>query len=244
MEKYSAVIYGTLDAGFSIVTEEDVKSINTLNNPPPVPVTKENIYVRRCFLCGDAVNVFYGKFRTEDLPQLLRMIRGKSVLIGHRKDTIGVARFFNGTIEKKKIKNDVINKTEEVSFIVPKFYWIKGTNLAEDIRLNIDGGIYHQASLSWWYKRPTCCICGLDIRSLDCSHIPGRKYSGKLCFYYYDEIVDVAEGSIVYLGAHPGTGFSLNKSHPEKVKIAVTGKRIFLKEKLLEWSENGKHRKA
>jgi len=246
MERFSGNIYGSLDSGFSKVTEEDIKQINGLDNPPPVPVTEENIYIRRCWLTGDAVNVFYGKFRTEDLPEILSMICGKSVLIGHRKDTVGIARFFGGSIENKTIKNDITGRTEEVNFIVPKFYWMKGTEHSEDLRLNIDGGIYHQASLSWWYKKPTCSICGLDIRSVECTHIPGKIYSGKLCFYYYDEIIDVAEGSIVYLGAHPKTGFSLSKNRLEFIQNdedeLKRNKNIILTKKLIEWSQYGKKR--
>ncbi|MFC1724670.1 hypothetical protein ACFL4T_03515 [candidate division KSB1 bacterium] len=248
MEQYSGTVYGSFETGFDKVTDEDIKNINGLENPPLLPVTKERIYIRRCWLAGDAVNVFYGKFRTKDLPRLLGLIRGKSVLVGHRKDTVGIARFFGGSVEKKMTGNVITGKTEETNFIVPKFYWIKGTQQAEDLRLNIDGGIYHQASLSWWYRKPTCSICGLDIRSIDCSHIPGKTYNENLCFYFYDDIVDVAEGSIVYLGAHPGTGFSLsgqNVAIPEKnSNYLLKNKELLLKKMLIQWAKNGKNRQA
>ncbi|MFC1493621.1 hypothetical protein ACFL6O_06620, partial [candidate division KSB1 bacterium] len=51
-------------------------------------------------------------------------------------------------------------------------------------------------------------LCGRDIRK--CDHVPGKTYGKKLCFYWYEQLGEVLEGSIVYAGGHPGTGFELN----------------------------------
>lgn len=181
------------------VHDDDIIAINRLNNPPPLPVSKADIFVRRCRLAGDAVDAGWGKFRTESLPQLLELVQGAPALIGHRKETLGVARFFGGSVWR--------DPTTGISYITPKFYWMRGHSAAEDLRLNLDGGIWSEASLGFIFKKPTCSICAEDIRR--CDHVPGQTYGLATCFFYYDEIVKVTEGSFVYRGAQPGTGFML-----------------------------------
>jgi len=184
------------------VIDEDIIAINSLPNAPLIPVTARDVYIRRCRLAGDAMDAGFGRFRTEDLPLLLDMVQGAPALIGHRKDTLGVARFFGGDIQR--------DESNGITYIVPKFYWMRVHSASEDLKVNIDGGIYNEASLGFTFRQPTCAICNEDIRR--CEHIPGRKYDGILCFFYYDEIIKVTEGSLVYRGAQPGTGFML--SHP------------------------------
>jgi len=189
-----------------LITDEDVRSINSLHNPPPVPVSERDVFVRRCRLAGDAVDAYHGCFRTNDLPKLLTMVQGVPMLVGHDKRTLGVARFFGGSVESAD------GRTGH-NYIVPKFYWLRGHSSAEDLRVAIDGGLYNEASLSFAYMKPTCSVCGKDIRT--CEHLPGAPApDGKgTVFYYYDDVVAVLEGSLVYRGAEPGTGFSLSRAH-------------------------------
>lgn len=201
------ILSGPLLREAGLVTDDDVRQINTLRNPPPVPVSQRDVYVRRCRLAGDAVDAYFGRFRTDDLPRLLALTQGAPLLVGHNKQSLGVARFFGGAVEEH----------DGVRFIVPKFYWLRGHSSADDLRVAIDGGIYHEASISFVFARPTCSVCGEDIRS--CEHLPGAESP---VFYYYDEIEAVLEGSLVYRGAQPGTGFSLGRrgvyeSAPEPV---------------------------
>ncbi len=184
----------------SKVSDEDIAAINSLNNPPPVPVTAREVYVRRCRLAGDGIDAGYGRFRTEDLSNLLRMVQGAPALIGHRREGLGVARFFGGSL--------LTDPKTQITYIVPKFYWMRNHSTAEDLRVNIDGGIWCEASLGFVFKRPTCSVCGEDIRR--CEHTPGTMVDGSVCFFFYDDIIKVTEGSFVYRGAQPGTGFMLS----------------------------------
>jgi hypothetical protein len=199
MEWIYRELSGALLTAGSKVHDDDVIAINRLINPPPVPIAVSDIYVRRCRLAGDAVDAGWGRFRTSDLPMLLEMIQGAPALVGHRKESLGVARFFGGMVSKDKVTG--------ISYIVPKFYWMKAHSGAEDLRVNIDGGIWNEASIGFIFKKPGCSVCGEDIRR--CDHVPGQTYGEQACFFHYDEIVRVTEGSIVYRGAQPGTGFSL-----------------------------------
>jgi hypothetical protein len=189
---------GPLVREASLITDEDIRAINSLPNPPPVPVSARDVFVRRCRLAGDAVDAYFGCFRTSDLPKLLTMIQGAPLLVGHDKRSLGVARFFGG---------DLIEHQNH-RYVAPRFYWLRGHSSADDLRVAIDGGLYSEASISFAYQKPACSVCGEDIRT--CAHLPGSKdKEGKTVFYWYDEIAAVLEGSLVYRGAEPGTGFSL-----------------------------------
>jgi len=180
-------------------SDDDVAAINSLANPPPLPVTARDVYIRRCRLAGDAIDAGGGRFRTGDLPGLLQMVQGAPALVGHRRESLGVARFFGGGV--------ITDPGSGITYIVPKFYWMRAHSGAEDLRVNIDGGIWCEASIGFVFRKPTCSICGEDIRR--CDHIIGTDIGGAPVFFYYDDIVKVTEGSLVYRGAQPGTGFML-----------------------------------
>ncbi len=202
------ILSGPLVKEAGRITDEEVRAINSLSSPPPVPVAERDIYVRCCRLAGDAVDAYHGCFRTADLPKLLALIQGAPLLVGHDKRTLGVARFFGGTIEEHSAEGGPAH-----NYIVPRFYWLRSHSGAEDLRVAIDGGLYCEASLSFAYQKPTCSACGQDIRT--CEHLPGMPdKEGRAIFYYYDEVVAVLEGSLVYRGAEPGTGFSLGRRLP------------------------------
>jgi len=184
--------------------DDDLNAINNMPNPPLVPVTSRDVHVRRCRLAGDGIDAGFGRFRTEDLPKLLDMVQGAPALIGHRRDSLGVARFFGGSLWQDEEK--------KITYIAPKFYWLKAHSASEDLRVAIDGGIYSEASLGFIFRTPTCSVCGNDIRR--CEHIPGRDYNEATCFFWYDDILRVTEGSFVYRGAQPGTGFMLSVDRP------------------------------
>jgi len=200
MEWIYRELSGVLLQEQSKVSDEDLSVINSLPNPPLLPVTARDVYVRRCRLAGDAVDAGFGRFRTEELPRLLQLVQGAPALVGHRKDTLGIARFFGGGVWR--------NPATGVSYIVPKFYWMRAHSASEDLRVSIDGGIYTEASIGFTFRLPTCSVCAQDIRR--CEHVPGRIYDGQICHFFYDEVLRVTEGSLVYRGAHPGTGFTLS----------------------------------
>lgn len=188
---------GTLIRQACEASEEDLTVIRSLPNPPLISLETDEIHVRKCRLASDAIDSRYGRFHTGDLPKLLELVQGAPVLVGHDRRTLGVARFFGGTVEQR----------DDVSWLVPRFYWPRAHSRAEDLRVMIDSGVYNEASIAFLYERPTCSICGEDLRG--CPHWPGRSYDGELCFFWYDGVERVTEGSLVYRGAAPGTGIEL-----------------------------------
>jgi len=193
----------------SIYHDGLMKKINSLSGVNRT-LNIEDVFIRRGRLAGDAIDGQYGRFRTEDLPRLLEMTHGAPMLIGHRRDTLGMARFFGGDISEK----------DGVNYIRPYFYWMQKNSQAKDLMTDIDGGIYSELSIGFTFKKPTCSICNEDIRA--CDHFPGENYDGEMCYFYYDNIQRVREGSIVYRGAEPGTGF---ESVEDSLSVALSKKK-------------------
>ena len=203
------------------IATSDLDQINSLPNPPLVPLTENEIHVRRCRLAGDAVDSQFGCFRTGDLPRLLQLANGAPAMIGHNRVAVPVARFFGGSVEEHQGHH----------YIVPKFYWPRGHSASNDFRVLLDSGIISEASLAFTFDKPACSVCGKDLR--ECEHEPGTLYGLRLCFYYYEGLDRVLEGSFVYRGAEPGTGIlaeisELKRSLKSRKTITVKiGGRIY-----------------
>ncbi len=229
MEKYSN--YNLLGSiGKSNLSKEEVDTdiafINK-NFDLPTELSADDVYIRECWLTGNAINCYFGRFRDKDLKILLELVNGAPLMDSHKKGgylglgqiELPLGKFFGGSVRSRMTK--LFDGTEKkVKYIVPKFYWMRNVSVANDLKTNIDGGIWNQASISWTAEKVTCSVCGKDIRL--CNHVPGEKDSkGETIFYYYDNILGVSEGSIVYAGGHPGTGFGLayNSENPIKKRI-------------------------
>ncbi|MBU0508738.1 hypothetical protein KKH27_07880 [bacterium] len=204
------LLYGPVTAAREAAGTDDVAQIHALSNPPLTELVADDIHVRRCRLAGDAVDSQFGCFRSHDLPKLLDLTHGAPALIGHNRQSVAVARFFGGSVEEFGGHR----------YIVPKFYWPKAHSAAEDFRVLLDAGIVSEASIAFTFEKPSCSICGKDVR--ECEHEVGAHYGLKLCHYYYDGIDRVLEGSFVYRGAEPGTGILAEISD---LKRAIKGRK-------------------
>lgn len=188
-----------------LIDSEIINKINKLNNPPPTMLNAGDVLIRKCRLAGSLLDSYKGKFRESFLPELLQMVNGIPLLVGHQKNSAPIGRFFGGSIIKENIH--LSDRLEQASFIEPFFYWPEGISYSRDLRILIDAGIYNEASLSFVYNRPSCSFCGKDIRG--CPHAKNLWSDDPEYFFYYDDVKTVLEGSIVFRGAEPGTGFGL-----------------------------------
>ncbi len=191
MEKLKAVQLAQLSA--TPIEHNLQKYCNLINSNvrPPVPVKPDNIFIRAMFVVSDSVNAYGGRFDRVDLPEIARMFIDSPVLIGHNKGGLPVARnFWAETIEK-----------DGKLWIKSYFYWLKQTENAERLALNIDAGIYKECSVSFVYDKPECSACGQDIRT--CGH-----QISKDIHFYYRGVEKILETSLVYRGAIPGTSIT------------------------------------
>jgi hypothetical protein len=165
---------------------------------PPRPVGPSDVHIRAMYIVSDQINSQGGCFAEDELDRLAGLIVDSPVIIGHQRDSLPLARNFKA--HKVKIDGRM--------WVKSYFYWMKDSEGAEDLKNNIDGGIYKECSISFLFNLPECSICGRDIR--ECRHIPFREYdvdSGgrEIAHFKYREIEKVLETSLVFRGSIPDT---------------------------------------
>jgi len=167
------------------------------NINPPEPLGEDDVYVRAMYIVSDQVNSYGGCFPVDEHDGLLSLLIDAPVLIGHRKDSLPIARNFHA---ERVIRDDA-------NWIKVYFYWLKESERGGELSRNIDGGIYKECSISFIFAFPECTICGRDIR--ECPHQPFVEYdtsTGKrAAFFNYRQIEKVLETSLVYRGSVENT---------------------------------------
>lgn len=181
------------------VSADLVELINR-NVNPPTPIVADDVYVRAMYIVSDEVNSFGGRFPIEEHDRLVELLVDSPVMVGHRKDKLPIARNFHAaTVER-----------EGRRWVKSYFYWLKSAEGADNLRENIDGGIYKECSIGFTFLLPECSICGRDIRT--CEHEPLAEYEvdGRqvVCHFNYRKIERVLETSLVYRGAVNDTSVS------------------------------------
>lgn len=178
------------------VSQTLVELINK-NVGPPKPVCQDDVYVRVMFVASDEVNSLGGRFPVDEHERLAELLVDSPVMVGHRKDKLPIARTFHAKAVVRNGRN----------WVKSYFYWLKTADGAEDLRENIDGGIYKECSVGFTFLFAECSLCGKDIR--ECRHEPLATYQIEdktvRCHYNYRDIERVLETSLVYRGAVPDT---------------------------------------
>ena len=178
---------------------EDAGNMRLINELAQREFTRDQVYIRSMYLCSSQLcETDWCRFTEAALEQIAEKVVGESVLAGHDKRSLPVARFFKATVvDRPEIPDpETGNPTR---WVRAWFYWLKETDGARDLALNMDGGIYREVSISWRYPGGRCSIC--EQPSHTCPHIPGETYEGRRCFICVEEILEVLEGSLVYRGA-------------------------------------------
>jgi len=198
------LLLGNLEAQLlekeEIPSDELIFLINSRINPP-VPVKKDDVYVRAMFLISDQVNSYGGCFPSDEHENLASLLIDSPVLVGHTKDKLPIARNFKAELAEK----------DGVNWVKVWFYWLKETTGSLPLKENIDHGIYKECSIGFSFEFPECSICGEDMRR--CQHIPFKSYTDPgaeptQAYFNYRKIHKVLETSLVYRGALPNTSIT------------------------------------
>ena len=183
---------------------EDREHMEAINRLAQRELARDEVYIRSMYLCSTQLcETDWCRFSGKALHEIARKVVGESVLAGHDKHSLPVARFFRATVvDRPEVPDPETGRPTH--WVRAWFYWLKETQGASDLALNIDGGIYREVSISWRYRGGRCSICNRPTHS--CAHVPGEIYEGLRCYTWIDEVVDVLEGSLVYRGADRETG--------------------------------------
>jgi hypothetical protein len=197
MENLSGCLTAKLAQGKENCEKDLIEEINSRIKPPR-PIGPADIYIRAMYIVSDQINSQGGCFAEEELEHLAELLVDSPVLAGHQRHSLPLARNFMAS----RVEID------RRPWVKSYFYWMKESEGAEDLRNNIDGGIYKECSISFLFALPECSICGRDIR--ECRHVPFREYevgSGRqeIAHFKYRNIEKVLETSLVFRGAIPDT---------------------------------------
>lgn len=202
-----------LDPSIGGRSAEDEEHMRLINRLASSPLERDQVYIRSMYLCSSQVcETDWCRFSDRALEQIREKVVGEPVLAGHDKRSLPVARFFKARIVERPEVPDP-ETGAPTRWVRAWFYWLKETQGARDLALNMDGGIYREVSISWRYRGGRCSICGRPPRN--CAHAPGEILDGARCYIWIDEVVDVLEGSLVYRGADRETGIAGERDRDE-----------------------------
>jgi hypothetical protein len=197
------MLYQETEAGGSL---DDLEDLNRINQLAQTPLSRDQVYIRSMYLCSSQLcESDWCRFSDQALAQICQQVVGQSVLAGHDKQSLPVARFFKAVLVERPEVLDM-ETSLPTRWVRAWFYWLKETQGARDLALNMDGGIYREVSISWRYRGGRCSICGKAQHT--CPHVSGEMYEGLRCYTWIDDILDVLEGSLVYRGADRKTGIA------------------------------------
>lgn len=198
--------------------------------------SREDLYAFPLLAIDNQMTAYFTKAHPNTLNKWAKDLNeGVSFLVGHEQSGIPIARSFKGSIHDHEGLIDLYGK-----FFMQRGIELQGIK-TDDFMQAFLGGTLEDVSIGFkagWYE---CSICGLDIRSLDCPHMPGKEYDvdGKkvLCFAWImhstEKPAQLVEVSAVYKGAVKRAKFKSKKSvpvnfinTPEELKEAELEKEV------------------
>jgi len=197
------------------IPEDLIEKINN-NIKPPAELCADDVHIRAMYIVSDRVNSYGGCFPADEHARLTELLIDSPVLIGHRKDSLPIARNFHA--------EEVTH--EGANWVKVYFYWLRNAENGEDLRQNIDAGIYKEGSISFIFNFPECSVCGEDIRQ--CRHRPFEEYTNeggetKQVYFNYRQVLKVLETSLVYRGSVHDTSITDQLYFDGAVLPEVTG---------------------
>lgn len=183
------------------VTDETMDKINKLTVNP---LKKEDVYCFSVLLCDNDTDRDYENFSIESLEKLSELFVGRTGIFNHDAKTENQsARIFQ--CEVKHFKDRKTAYGEEYCALMGYAYMVKTEN-NKSLIAEIDGGIKKEVSVSCSVERKICSICGADASKNACSHIKGKHYHNKLCFFTLENPTDAYEWSFVAVPAQRNAG--------------------------------------
>lgn len=193
-------------------TREQLEKINRFSR---VELTEDDVFVFRSMMIDNAPTAYYTIIHENLLRKFSADVkRGVGLLLSHDSSKLPVGRSFDSLlVEEYDEETGEILKSLYGDFYIPLGRNTESGVTTDDIVKGIETGTIFDTSIGFNAKSMVCSICGRDIRSLDCPHIPGKDYVveeagvGKTVTCYAiigeDGVGELVENSLVYAGACP-----------------------------------------
>lgn len=164
----------------------------------------EDVFIFDVILCDNEIDRDLERFSHNALITLSSLFIGKTGISDHNPSAQNqLARIFDTQLVSDPSK--ITSWGQPYEYLKACVYMVR-TASNSDIIANIEGGINKEVSISCSVSSKSCSICGADKNKSSCSHMCGKKYSGKLCHTVLDDVSDAYEWSFVAVPAQINAG--------------------------------------
>ena len=193
-----------------------IEQLEKINRFSRIKLTEDDVYVFRSMMIDNAVTSYYTIVHENLLRKFSADVkRGIALLLSHDSNKLPVGRSFDSMlVEEWDAETGNILKSLYGDFYIPLGRKTESGMDTDDIIRGIDTGTIFDTSIGFRAKSMKCSICGNDIRSWDCPHMPGKEYivenengvgEAVTCHVIIGEDGEgeLIENSLVYAGACP-----------------------------------------
>lgn len=191
----------------------------------------EEVYTFTVKLCDNEIDRDGERFPEETLRELAPMFVGKSGIFDHQWSAKGqTARIY---------RTEVVREETVMTAAGDGYCYLKGwaymlrTEKNLPLIEEIEAGIKKEVSVGCAVSGGRCSVCGEEVKSGRCSHVPGQAYEGKNCWVDLVGARDAYEFSFVAVPAQPKAGV-MKKSVKEERTTEQMEKEAALGRKYLE----------
>lgn len=191
------------------------------------PLAAEEVYIRRLALCNDQVDRTFERFPVPYLQRFAATLPGKPLLAHHDRSQFPMGRFFRAEVKSSDELGLPRGEDDRPSNWLVCWVYLVKTSGNEEVRRQIDAGVYSHVSIGYRWADLTCDLCGRSYFRSDCPHVIGQSYESRTCTATYsgdEERVEAVEGSLVYLGAQYGAVITKSDNRREE-KAALSHRK-------------------
>lgn len=208
--------------------EEELRLINQFTKRE---LTAEEVYTFSVKLCDNEIDRDEERFLVETLEELAALFIGKSGIFDHQWSAKGqTARIYRTEVVREE---NVITAAGDGYCYLKGYAYMLRTEKNLSLIEEIEAGIKKEVSVGCAVSRGRCSVCGEEVKSGKCQHIPGKEYEGKRCWVDLLSATDAYEFSFVAVPAQPRAGV-MKKSAREEKKLEQMEKEAALGRKYLE----------
>ncbi len=217
----------------SLVTDEDLKLINTYTRRP---MTADELYVFSVVLCDNDIDRDFEYFSDNALHKMAELFVGKTGILDHEaKSENQTARLFSCHAEY--VPDKTTQDYRPYCRLVGKAYMPKSPQ-NEEIILALDSGIRKEISVGCAVRKRICSICGKAAHE-GCNHVRGQTYKGKVCSFCLDEPYDAYEWSFVVVPSQRAAGVTKKYESRKEQKSMEHLEKFFERNEQLSDEEIG-----
>lgn len=199
---------GMIRKSTAAVTAEELAQINTFTRRE---FKAEELYVFGLVLCDNEIDRDFEKFSPQALKTLGELFVGRPGLFDHEpKAAVQAARIFSTKVEEVPARKTTDG--EAYCRLTARAY-IPRTGENDALITEIEGGIKKEVSVGCAVKKRTCSLCGKPAG--ECTHVRGKTYGGRLCWFLLEEPTDAYEWSFVAIPAQRAAGVTKQFAAPQ-----------------------------